>query len=488
MVASARNATFAPAAKTGIGAASAASLRLAAGAVQQRAELRRPGGGSDASRHSTMAVGMHRPTSPAAPAAPRSAARPRSRVRSGGGAVEVVLRRGLHAEHAGAEFDDVQVDLQDPLLRPQQRDLRRQPGFQQLAHPVAPLPQQQIARHLHGDGAGAARPAAVPPDVDLLSPAPRCRSPALPGRTDCPPRRSGCAAAPARSGHRSPTGGACRSLPARGSASAASAAPGRSGTAGSAAAGRAAGPAGCAGRPAGSGLPAAWPRRDGGSQVGRWWPGGWWPGAWPAGVMKSPRQRRSGVSDHVARAQMAVGGIGIALDLQRRVTNAKPVLQRMRQFAQPAVVRFACKDQVRGKCGFSGDSSAQICRSCTSVTPGTLARKASTSVCGTPPGTASMARFTDSFMTLQVPITITTPMARLATGSSHSQPVTPIRIAATTTPTETSASPARWMNCARIFRSCARSRRNSRALPGVNGNSHRRHDDDRGLGHRLGCQ
>src|SRR5690606_276245 len=53
----------------------------------------------------------------------------------------------------------VEVDLQDPLFRPEQLDQRREPGFQAFAQPTAAGPEEQVLGHLLGQGAGTANAA-----------------------------------------------------------------------------------------------------------------------------------------------------------------------------------------------------------------------------------------------------------------------------------------------------------------------------------------
>ena len=107
----------------------------------------------------------------------------------------------------------------------------------------------------------------------------------------------------------------------------------------------------------------------------------------------------------------------------------------------------------------------QICRSWTSATPGSAASQSRTSDSRTRAGTASIARSTDSRSNPQVETTTTTATAKPAAGSIQSSPVRRTASAAATTPKDTSASAPRWRNCARMFRSPFRPRRNSSAVP-----------------------
>ena len=71
--------------------------------------------------------------------------------------MEEVARGGLDAVDAAAELDDVQIHLEDALLRPQGLDHDREHGLEALAHEAAARPEEQVLRHLLRDGAGAAQ-------------------------------------------------------------------------------------------------------------------------------------------------------------------------------------------------------------------------------------------------------------------------------------------------------------------------------------------
>src|SRR5690606_33028003 len=62
---------------------------------------------------------------------------------------------------AGAPFGNVEIDLDDPLLRPGEVDRISDRQLDSLADEAAARPEEQVAGHLHGDGAGAAQPAAL---------------------------------------------------------------------------------------------------------------------------------------------------------------------------------------------------------------------------------------------------------------------------------------------------------------------------------------
>ena len=107
---------------------------------------------------------------------------------------------------------------------------------------------------------------------------------------------------------------------------------------------------------------------------------------------------------------------------------------------------------------------AQMCRSCTSVTPGN-ANKTSRTACGsTLSGTPSNSRCNDWLNKRQVPSTMTTAIARLTTGSSQSQPCHSVKAPAITTPADTSASAAMCKKAPRMLRSCSPPRINNKAV------------------------
>ena len=66
-----------------------------------------------------------------------------------------MLGRGLGAINAGAPFDDVEVDLDDPFLAPGEFGQCREIGLEPLAQPIAGRPQKHILGGLHRDRAGA---------------------------------------------------------------------------------------------------------------------------------------------------------------------------------------------------------------------------------------------------------------------------------------------------------------------------------------------
>src|SRR5690606_31716812 len=74
---------------------------------------------------------------------------------------EEVLRGGFHAIDAVAEFGDVQVDLEDALLRPEELDEDGEPGFDALARVARAAPEEEILGDLLRERARAARTLAV---------------------------------------------------------------------------------------------------------------------------------------------------------------------------------------------------------------------------------------------------------------------------------------------------------------------------------------
>src|SRR3546814_5280367 len=66
--------------------------------------------------------------------------------------MEVGLRRRLDTVDAGTEFGDVEIDLENALLRPQCFDQDRVAGFDAFAKITAARPQEQILRGLLADG------------------------------------------------------------------------------------------------------------------------------------------------------------------------------------------------------------------------------------------------------------------------------------------------------------------------------------------------
>src|SRR3546814_4306600 len=71
--------------------------------------------------------------------------------------MEVGLRRRLDTVDAGTDFGDVEIDLENALLRPQCFDQDRVVGFDAFAKITAARPQEQILRGLLADGRCAAR-------------------------------------------------------------------------------------------------------------------------------------------------------------------------------------------------------------------------------------------------------------------------------------------------------------------------------------------
>src|SRR5437868_14324153 len=65
-----------------------------------------------------------------------------------------MLGRGSGAIDAGAPFDNIEIDLDDPPLAPGQLDQRREIGLESLAEPSAARPHKHVLRGLHRDRAG----------------------------------------------------------------------------------------------------------------------------------------------------------------------------------------------------------------------------------------------------------------------------------------------------------------------------------------------
>src|SRR5579871_4446886 len=74
--------------------------------------------------------------------------------------MEIGARCRLGAEIAMSPIDHVQIDGEDAPLRPERLRQYRDPGFQALADEAADRKQEQAARRLLADGAGAAQPPA----------------------------------------------------------------------------------------------------------------------------------------------------------------------------------------------------------------------------------------------------------------------------------------------------------------------------------------
>src|SRR5262245_20039412 len=70
----------------------------------------------------------------------------------------VRLRRSFDAVDPITELGDVEVNLENPLLRPQRFDREREVGFEHLADPVLTLPQEQVLRDLLRDRRRTAQP------------------------------------------------------------------------------------------------------------------------------------------------------------------------------------------------------------------------------------------------------------------------------------------------------------------------------------------
>lgn len=68
---------------------------------------------------------------------------------------------GFHAKQMIAEFGDVQIHVQNPLLAPQDFDQHGKPDLQELAANIARRAQKQILRYLLTDGAGTVDASAV---------------------------------------------------------------------------------------------------------------------------------------------------------------------------------------------------------------------------------------------------------------------------------------------------------------------------------------
>ena len=77
------------------------------------------------------------------------------RIEGGGRAPEELARGRLHPVDPVAEFDDVQVDLEDPPLGPGRLQQEREVDLETLARPGAGLPQEQVLGGLLGEGGGA---------------------------------------------------------------------------------------------------------------------------------------------------------------------------------------------------------------------------------------------------------------------------------------------------------------------------------------------
>jgi hypothetical protein len=80
-------------------------------------------------------------------------------------------------------------------------------------------------------------------------------------------------------------------------------------------------------------------------------------------------------------------------------------------------------------------------------------------------GTASIARFTESFASPQLLHMMSAASSSETSGSIQSSPVAAMSRPATTTPADAAASPSMWMNAPRMLRSCSRPRMNASAVP-----------------------
>src|SRR5437899_1008379 len=83
------------------------------------------------------------------------------------GQAEVALRGALHAVDAIAPLDGVDVHLEDAPLAPRQLEQVGEVDLERLPDVAPSRPQEDRARALHGDGARAAEPPAVPALVVL---------------------------------------------------------------------------------------------------------------------------------------------------------------------------------------------------------------------------------------------------------------------------------------------------------------------------------
>ena len=71
--------------------------------------------------------------------------------------VEIEQRRRGHAIGADAEIDFVEIEFEDLLLGEGPLDLHREKGFLELARKRQLIRQEEVLRHLLGDGRGALR-------------------------------------------------------------------------------------------------------------------------------------------------------------------------------------------------------------------------------------------------------------------------------------------------------------------------------------------
>jgi len=101
----------------------------------------------------------------------------------------------------------------------------------------------------------------------------------------------------------------------------------------------------------------------------------------------------------------------------------------------------------------SRGSTAQMCRSCTFLTPGTASIVAATWDALMPGGVDSKRTSIDSLKIGQAPRRMTPTISRLTRGSRTVHPVRSIAPPLTITPSETQASPNMCQNALRILRS-----------------------------------
>jgi hypothetical protein len=78
-----------------------------------------------------------------------------------GARAEVLARRRLDAEYAGPELGDIEVHLENALLRPAHLDQHGEIRLERLAHEAAALPEKEILRDLLRDRRGAAQAVAA---------------------------------------------------------------------------------------------------------------------------------------------------------------------------------------------------------------------------------------------------------------------------------------------------------------------------------------
>jgi hypothetical protein len=75
---------------------------------------------------------------------------------------EVHIGGSADTEHAASELGDVQVHLEDALLRPQRLDEHGEVGLQAFSEPTLPRPQEEVLRDLLRDRARATHALAAP--------------------------------------------------------------------------------------------------------------------------------------------------------------------------------------------------------------------------------------------------------------------------------------------------------------------------------------